>query len=184
MGKTLKYGEFEFGPQMHYSKGGACCYKEGGSVKKSNGGPMVGPPTSVAPGHVPAKKGGSASKMCKAKGGILEKQTGERYPSKKAMIKHERSESPREQREEIIQKTEVKGKIPPVARRSVPVAPQGPLIALKKGGKISQAKVGKVMDEYKSGELHSGSKKGPEVTNRKQALAIALSEAKQLSKKK
>ena len=60
----------------------------------------------------------------------------------------------------------------------------GPLIALKKGGKISQAKVGKVMDEYKSGELHSGSKKGPEVTNRKQALAIALSEAKQLSKKK
>ena len=39
------------------------------------------------------------------------------------------------------------------------------------------AKVGKVMKEYKEGKLHSGSKKGPEVTSRKQAVAIALSEA-------
>jgi hypothetical protein len=38
-------------------------------------------------------------------------------------------------------------------------------------------KVGKVMHEYKTGALHSGSKKGPEVTSRKQAIAIALSEA-------
>ena len=38
-------------------------------------------------------------------------------------------------------------------------------------------KVGKVMREYKEGPLHSGSKKGPEVTSRKQAIAIALSEA-------
>ena len=38
-------------------------------------------------------------------------------------------------------------------------------------------KVGKVMHEYKAGMLHSGSKKGPEVTSRKQAIAIALSEA-------
>ena len=34
------------------------------------------------------------------------------------------------------------------------------------------------MREYKKGELHSGSKKGPEVKNRKQAVAIALSEAR------
>ena len=39
------------------------------------------------------------------------------------------------------------------------------------------AKVGKVMKEYKAGELHSGSKKGKVVTNPKQAVAIALSEA-------
>ena len=39
------------------------------------------------------------------------------------------------------------------------------------------AKVGKVMHEYKAGKLHSGSKKGPTVTSRKQAVAIALSEA-------
>jgi len=38
------------------------------------------------------------------------------------------------------------------------------------------AKVGKVMREFKEGTLHSG-KKGPEVKNRKQAIAIALSEA-------
>lgn len=34
------------------------------------------------------------------------------------------------------------------------------------------------MKEFKRGKLHSGSKKGPEVTNRKQAVAIALSEAR------
>lgn len=38
-------------------------------------------------------------------------------------------------------------------------------------------KVGKVMGEYKAGTLHSG-KNGPVVTNRKQAVAIAMSEAK------
>ena len=37
-------------------------------------------------------------------------------------------------------------------------------------------KVKKVMGEYKRGSLHSGSKKGPKVTSRKQAVAIALSE--------
>ena len=37
-------------------------------------------------------------------------------------------------------------------------------------------KVKKVMGEYKRGTLHSGSKKGPKVTSRKQAVAIALSE--------
>lgn len=40
-----------------------------------------------------------------------------------------------------------------------------------------QAKVKKVMDEFKGGKLHSGSKKGPKVQGRRQALAIALSEA-------
>jgi hypothetical protein len=40
----------------------------------------------------------------------------------------------------------------------------------------AQKKVGKVMGEFKEGTLHSG-KKGPVVKNRKQAVAIALSEA-------
>lgn len=35
-------------------------------------------------------------------------------------------------------------------------------------------KVAKVMGEYKRGTLHSGSKHGPKVKSRKQALAIAL----------
>lgn len=47
-----------------------------------------------------------------------------------------------------------------------------------KGGSVKgAAKINKVMGEFKRGELHSGSKKGPEVTSRKQAIAIALSEA-------
>lgn len=38
-------------------------------------------------------------------------------------------------------------------------------------------KVRKVMREFKEGKLHSGGKKGPVVKNRKQAVAIAMSEA-------
>lgn len=38
------------------------------------------------------------------------------------------------------------------------------------------AKVGKVMHEYKAGTLHSG-KGGPVVKSRKQAVAIAMSQA-------
>jgi len=44
-------------------------------------------------------------------------------------------------------------------------------------------KVGKVMKEWKAGTLHSGSKKGPVVTSQKQAVAIAMSEAKMPKKK-
>lgn len=42
----------------------------------------------------------------------------------------------------------------------------------------SQQKIKTVMHEYKHGTLHSGSKTGPQVTNPKQAVAIALSEAR------
>jgi uncharacterized protein DUF6496 len=36
-----------------------------------------------------------------------------------------------------------------------------------------------VLHKFKRGELHSGSKKGPKVTNRKQAVAIMLSEKRE-----
>lgn len=53
-----------------------------------------------------------------------------------------------------------------------------------KGGAVKgAAKVAKVMGEFKSGKLHSGSKTGPEVTNPKQATAIALSEARKAGAK-
>lgn len=48
-------------------------------------------------------------------------------------------------------------------------------VNMAKGG---AAKVGKVMREFKAGELHSGSKSGPVVKSRKQAIAIGLSEAR------
>jgi hypothetical protein len=46
---------------------------------------------------------------------------------------------------------------------------------MPKGG--GQATVKDVMHKYKHGTLHSGSKKGPIVDKRQQAIAIALSEA-------
>jgi ribosomal protein L21E len=45
-----------------------------------------------------------------------------------------------------------------------------------------QAKVRKVMKEYKAGGLHSG-KGGPVVKSQKQAVAIAMSEAERMKKK-
>ena len=45
-------------------------------------------------------------------------------------------------------------------------------------------KIGKVMGEFKSGMLHSGSKAGPMVTSKKQAIAIAMSEAGKTKPKK
>lgn len=46
-----------------------------------------------------------------------------------------------------------------------------------------QKKVGKVMSEFKAGTLHSG-KGGKVVKNPKQAIAIAMSQAKMPKKKK
>lgn len=44
-------------------------------------------------------------------------------------------------------------------------------------------KVKKVMGEFKRGTLHSGSKTGPKVKSRKQAVAIALSEQRRVKKR-
>jgi hypothetical protein len=49
--------------------------------------------------------------------------------------------------------------------------------------KKGQAKVGKVMGDYKEGTLHSG-KGGKVVKNPQQAIAIALSSAASMNKKK
>lgn len=46
----------------------------------------------------------------------------------------------------------------------------------------SQRKVKKVMHEWKAGTLHSGSKTGPKVKSKNQAIAIAMSEAMKAKK--
>jgi hypothetical protein len=54
----------------------------------------------------------------------------------------------------------------------------------KKKATAGQAKVRKVMREFSHHTLHSGSKRGPTVTSRKQALAIAYSEARRRTGRK
>jgi hypothetical protein len=49
---------------------------------------------------------------------------------------------------------------------------------MAKESKKAESKVKKAMREFKHGELHSGSNKGPVVHNKKQAVAIALNEAR------
>lgn len=58
------------------------------------------------------------------------------------------------------------------------------IIKLVKKVNKEDKKVKKVMHEFKEDKLHSGSKKGPVVKNKKQALAIAMSEAKKTKGKK
>lgn len=45
-------------------------------------------------------------------------------------------------------------------------------------GSKQKTKMKKVMGEFKSGALKSGSPKGPQVKNRAQAIAIGMSEAR------
>lgn len=70
------------------------------------------------------------------------------------------------------EKRETKAKERREHKKSSPKAPR------------AKKKVERVMREYKSGKLHSGSKRGPKVSNPKQAIAIALSEARRVGKKK
>lgn len=50
--------------------------------------------------------------------------------------------------------------------------------------KAKRTRMKEEMDKYAEGSLHSGSKKGPIVTSREQAIAIGLSESGQSKKKK
>lgn len=56
-------------------------------------------------------------------------------------------------------------------------------MATKKYGPKAEEKIGKVMHEFKEGKLHSGSKTGPKVKSRKQAIAIGISEAERAGAK-
>jgi hypothetical protein len=51
-------------------------------------------------------------------------------------------------------------------------------------GKSKKEIVEMEMKKFKNGTLHSGSKKGPKVKSRDQAIAVSLSESGQSKKKK
>lgn len=48
----------------------------------------------------------------------------------------------------------------------------------------SARKIEKTMHEFKEGDLHSGSKTGPKVSSRRQAVAIALSQGRKAARGK
>lgn len=59
-----------------------------------------------------------------------------------------------------------------------------PLLKRSASKKTKRSRMKEEMDKWKAGDLHSGSKKGPVVTSRKQAIAIALHESGQSRNKK
>jgi len=99
--------------------------------------------------------------------------------SPKALIQHEMREIRGKRDTPVTKKAEVsmlrKAKAPLTMIREEMAEPVG----LKTGGMTKmERKVGKVMGEFKAGDLRSGSKSGPVVKNRKQAIAIGLSEGR------
>ena len=180
MGKNLKYGEFTFAkpparptatsvstarstkgvPKAMYDAPHAM--KNGGMCKGyASGGPKM-----------PAKREPEA--MVRKEVALLSKAG-----APKALVQHEVREIKGEKDTPATKKAEIvmmrKAKAPLSMLREEMAEP----VALKKGGMTKmQQKVGKVMSEFKAGELHSGSKEGPIVKNPKQAIAIGLSEGR------
>ena len=59
----------------------------------------------------------------------------------------------------------------------------GKAVGMVKESESPKSKIEKTMHEFKTKTLHSGSKHGPQVKSRKQAVAIALSQARKAGAK-
>lgn len=194
MGKNLKYvSEFEFPSDRGYSGSAGKTmvkgYARGGAADMAQDKAMIKAAVqkherSKHPGEPLTKlaKGGKASRMRNVIRNEREEMA--RVEAKRRDAGDEISRVRSEMRRDMA---EMKGmparRAYPVDRRE-PMIPQAPLTAMAKGGMTpkQQAKVGRVMGEFKAGELHSG-KDGPVVRNRKQAVAIAMSEGRKAGKK-
>ena len=171
MGKSLKYvSDFDFPSECGFSGSAGKTmvkgYARGGKVTPCEAGMMK-------------KAAGGAARI---KDSLRNER--EEISRVKREARSERKDAGQElsrvRREMSYDEQKLKGEAP--ARRQYPAARREPLIPMmSKGGSMTakqQAKVGRVMSEYKAGELHSGSKSGPVVKDRKQAVAIAMSEAR------
>jgi len=135
--------------------------KEGGRTKKMMGGPMMG---DSRMGIVKSKRmdfGQGAQGTPYKKGGRITEKDEEYTNLRKSSGTQVMKKGGKVHTDEAMDKALIKKMVKPEART-----------ARKEGGKVE-----KVMHEFKEGKLHSGSKHGPEVKSRKQAVAIALSEA-------
>lgn len=183
MGKNIKYGEFTFPASP--PRPTATSVSTARSTK--------GIPKAMYDAPKAMKNGGMCAPAAKyAKGGPKRESEAtvrrevallSKSGAPKALIQHEVREVGGEKDTPATKKAEVgimrKAKAPLSMIKEEMMEPTG----MKKGGMTKmQSKVGKVMGEYKSGELHSGSKSGPVVKNRKQAIAIGLSEGRKAAK--
>lgn len=183
MGKNIQYGEFTFPSSPARPTG-----RTVSTAKSTKGIPKA---TYDAP-HAMKKGGMCASPAGYAKGGpkmpakrepeaVVRKEVAllRKAGAPKALVSHEVREVSGEMDTPATKKAEVsmlrKAKAPLTMIKEEMMEPVG----LKKGGETKmERKMGKVMGEFKSGDLHSGSKSGPVVKNRDQAIAIGLSEGR------
>ena len=129
--------EFEFGSASKakgkpFAEGGCATkmYAKGGDIKAD----MKQDKKMIAESihkHEKAQHPGKPLTKLKKGGSVMEKATGERYASKSAMMKHEKIETPRMQREEMVQKRVVRG--PAMAAGRDPRVPM-----LMCGGKVKK----------------------------------------------
>ena len=91
----------------------------------------------------------------------------------RAFLKHGGKAMDESKAHEGMESMKMESKETKMERKGFKEIKSGKMVKAAKGG---QTKVGKVMREFGQGKLHSG-KKGPVVKSRKQAIAIALSEA-------
>ena len=195
MGKTLKYvSEFSFpsdkgysgsaGQQMvkGYARGGSCGYAKGGMkpMAKAEGGAVDDPRRPLMDRTVAEYIDAINRDSALADADARMARFREMLPG--PMSNAERMALMRQVRPMISQ-----GMRSPRAEMARERALMGE--GYKKGGMAKggmtakqQGKVGKVMGEFKAGELHSGSKSGPVVKSRKQAIAIGMSEARKAKK--
>jgi hypothetical protein len=132
--------EFDFGTKgkdgsVKYCGGGAVKkYADGGSVKADMKQDKAMVKAAVHKHEKAMHKGEPLTKL--AKGG--------KVPKVEAMEKREMAETPTMRRESAMSSRKVEAP----ARRSVPVAPREPMLAMKSGGKVSKMMCGGKAGKY------------------------------------